>query len=301
MWLFLARRVRFDAESGRQWQWGSRRSRSRWRSRTSRKRRPPKGDFLTRRAMRRSAEMASMRALLLAGGRGTRLAPYTSVLPKPLMPIGDSSVLEVVVGQLVDAGVQRITLCVGYLSHLIRAVLEDGASHGAHLDYVHEPEPLGTAGPLRLVNGLDSTFLVMNGDILTTLDYGDVVRHHRASGNVLTIAAHERTVNVDYGVIEVAPGADRVVGYEEKPALPALVSMGIYICEPTLLSRIPIGRRFDFPQLVDTLLAEGEQVGVYRYAGTWFDIGRQEDYEAAAAAWLNGHEVTARALPDVAH
>lgn len=242
-----------------------------------------------------------MRALLLAGGRGTRLAPYTSVLPKPLMPIGDSSVLEVVVGQLASAGVERITLCVGYLSHLIRAVL-DGANHGAQVDYVQEPEPLGTAGPLRLVNGLDSTFLVMNGDILTTLDYSELVRHHRESGNVLTIAAHERTVKVDYGVIEVADGTDRVAGYEEKPAMPALVSMGIYICEPSLLAKVPIGRHFDFPQLVDALLADGDQVGVYKYDGMWFDIGRQEDYEAAAEAWLNGiQDVAARPLPDVAH
>jgi NDP-sugar pyrophosphorylase family protein len=243
--------------------------------------------------------MAQTRALLLAGGRGTRLAPYTSVLPKPLMPIGEKSVLEVVVGQLADAGVRRITLCVGYLSHLIRAIFEDGAEYGVTIDYVHEPEPLGTAGPLRLVQGLESTFLVMNGDILTTLDYAELLRYHRTSGNRLTIAAHDRTVKVDYGVIEV-DGDDRVAGYEEKPEMPAVVSMGIYVCEPSILLHVPIGRRFEFPQLVDALLEAGEPVGVYRYDGLWFDIGRQEDYEAAATAWLNGHDVPAQKLPDVA-
>ena len=143
------------------------------------------------------------RVVILAGGRGRRLEPYTSVLPKPLMPIGNRSILEILVHQLTDAGFENFTFCVGYLSHLIRAVFENGAKRNAIITWVKEKEPLGTAGPLRLVDGLDKTFLVMNGDLLTTVDYRMLLRHHRASGNVLTIATHRRRVQLDYGVIHL--------------------------------------------------------------------------------------------------
>lgn len=229
-----------------------------------------------------------VKAVVLAGGRGTRLAPYTSVLPKPLMPVGERAILEVVVEQLADAGVTDITLCVGYLSHLIRAVFENGSRRdGIQITYAHESEPLGTAGPLRLIEGLDHTFLSMNGDVLTTMDYSDLVRHHSVNENVLTIATHRRTTRIDYGVLSTEKTAhgDRVVEYREKPEFPMMVSMGIYVLEPAALEYIPAGEHFDFPDLVHALLAAGEPVGAYEYDGVWFDIGRREDYEQAVAAW----------------
>lgn len=228
-------------------------------------------------------------AVVLAGGRGTRLAPYTSVLPKPLMPIGNRAILEIVVEQLVRSGIVDITLSVGYLSHLIRAVFENGiARHGANIAYVHESKPLGTAGPLRLVEGLDDTFIVMNGDILTSLDYAELVDYHRRNGNAVTIATHRRTAKIDYGVLDSrATGTEgvRVTGYTEKPELSMLVSMGIYVLEPHVVDLVPADEHFDFPDLVQALLAAGEPVGAFEYDGTWFDIGRREDYERAVAVW----------------
>ncbi len=228
------------------------------------------------------------KAIILAGGRGTRLAPYTSILPKPLMPIGDRSILEVVVEQLSDQGITDVTFCVGYLSHLIRAVFEHAGDPRAHVRYVHEEAALGTAGPLRLVDGLDDSFVVMNGDVLTTLDFRDMIRCHKERGNVVTIATHERTVKINYGVLYVDPadpGAQLVQAYEEKPEIASTVSMGIYVIEPRALEFLPPTGYFDFPDLVQVLLNAGERVGTYAHEGLWFDIGRQDDYEQAVAVW----------------
>jgi len=234
------------------------------------------------------------RAVILAGGRGTRLAPYTSVLPKPLMPIGERAILQIVVDQLVGCGIRDITLCVGYLSHLIRAVFDqEPPENGLTISYIHEEEALGTAGPLRLVEGLTDTFLVMNGDVLTTLDYRELLRHHWASGNVLTIAAHARTTRLDYGVIHT-DGSGAVVRYEEKPELPTTVSMGVYALEPEVVELVPRGRHFDFPELVERLLRMRRPVGAYVYDGLWFDIGRREDYEEAVAVWSSNGGVHIR-------
>ena len=235
------------------------------------------------------------RVAVLAGGRGTRLAPFTSVLPKPLMPIGDRSILEVVIHRLAAQGFTDVTLCVGYLSHLIRAVSDHFEDNGAQITLVQEHEALGTAAPLRLLGDLDDTFVVMNGDVLTTLDFRDLVEHHRANDNLVTIATRQRTIKIDYGVLHVSspanghtpPGAPRqVVGFEEKPEIVSTVSMGIYVLEPRALGFIPEDGHFDFPDLVHALLEAGERVGAYMFDGLWFDIGRQDDYEEAVAAWL---------------
>jgi len=228
---------------------------------------------------------ATRQAIVLAGGRGTRLAPYTSVLPKPLMPIGERSILEIVVDQLGEHEFTNITFSVGYLSHLIQAVFAHYAHRDVQISYVHEERPLGTAAPLRLVDGLDETFVVMNGDVLTTLDYRDLVRHHCECGNTLTIATRERTIKIDYGVLDVDEGEGRVVGFREKPEVVSVVSMGIYVFEPRALEYIPIGEPFDFPDVVHALLNAGEPVGTYPFNGMWFDIGRHDDYEQASRLW----------------
>jgi NDP-sugar pyrophosphorylase family protein len=227
----------------------------------------------------------AIRAVILAGGRGRRLEPYTSVLPKPLMPVGDRAILEIIVDGLVECGITNITLCVGYLAHLIEALL-NGRPRDATIDYVHEEKPLGTAGPLRLVEGLDETFLVMNGDLLTDLRFDELVDVHRRAGNDVTIATYERAHVVDYGVLHTEPGEfPRLVGYDEKPESKLTVSMGVYVMEPVVLERIPPSGYFDFPQLIQALLAEGRPVGTLPFSGFWLDIGRRDDYEQAIARW----------------
>jgi NDP-sugar pyrophosphorylase family protein len=232
------------------------------------------------------------KAVVLAGGRGTRLAPYTSILPKPLMPVGDRSILELVVDQLEMSGINDITFCVGYLSHLIRAVFDHRDNDGVEIDYVHEHEALGTAGPLRLVDDLDETFIAMNGDVLTNLDYAELVRYHKEYGNALTIATHDRRIKIDYGVMHLQQlgmnghTQHRITEFQEKPEIVSTVSMGIYVMEPSVIDLVPEGQAFDFPDLVHALLEAGEPIGAYRYDGLWFDIGRKEDYERAVAEWF---------------
>jgi NDP-sugar pyrophosphorylase family protein len=224
------------------------------------------------------------RAIILAGGKGTRLSPYTTVLPKPLLPIGDHAILEVVIQQLRGYGFTRLTLAVGHLAHLVRAVMQDGSHHGVTIEYHEETEPLGTVGPLATIDGLDESFLVMNGDVLTALDYGELLEVHRRSGNILTIASHRRVVRTEYGVLHLDPdGGDTrpVIGFEEKPELPYIVSMGVYVMEPRALDYIEPDTRLDLPDLVLRLLDAGESVGSYLFEGYWLDIGRHEDYERA--------------------
>ena len=226
------------------------------------------------------------RAVILAGGRGTRLAPFTTVLPKPLMPIGDRAILDIVVRQLHAHGFEDFTIAVGYLAHLIQAVFGDGSGHGVHINYQREEAPLGTAGPLAVIEGLESTFLAMNGDVLTTLDYSALMAAHRAAGNVATIATHRRIVKTEYGVLHLdgrRGETGRVTGYEEKPELAYTVSMGVYVLEPEVIEHIPRGGHFDIPDLVLALLEAGLPVGSFLYDGYWLDIGRHDDYEQALA------------------
>jgi NDP-sugar pyrophosphorylase family protein len=224
------------------------------------------------------------RAVILAGGKGSRLGPYTTVLPKPLLPIGDKAILDVVVHQLRDYGFSDLTLAVGYLAHLVRAVMGDGSTQGIRIAYHEEQKPLGTVGPLGTIEGLDESFLVMNGDVLTALDYAHLMDVHREAGNVLTIASHRRVVRTEYGVLHLdgPAGETRLVsGFEEKPEIPYIVSMGVYVLEPHALDFVEEDVYLDLPDLVLKLLEAGESVGSYLYEGYWLDIGRHEDYEKA--------------------
>ena len=226
--------------------------------------------------------MVTMRAVILAGGKGRRLAPYTTILPKPLMPVGDIPILEVVIRQLKQAGFCQITMAVGYLAELLMAYLGDGSKWGVEISYSREEKPLGTAGPLSLINGLEEPFLVMNGDLLTTLDYRALWEYHRGRGSIATMVTYQRDVQVDLGVIET-DDQGWVRGYLEKPTYHFSVSTGIYIFEPAVLAYIPAQMRMDMPDLILKLLASGERVAAYRFDGVWLDIGRFDDYERAVA------------------
>jgi len=221
-----------------------------------------------------------MKAVVLAGGKGSRLAPYTKILPKPLMPISDMPILEIILLQLKAAGINDIVLTVGHLSELLHAFFRDGSQFGINITYSHEECPLGTAGPIALVNGLDETFLVINGDVLTTLDSRDLIRFHREQKAIATIAAHHRQSKIDLGVIQ-KDGDCRITGYIEKPIYDFLVSMGIYVFEPAILSWIPPQQYLDFPNLVKKLVDAGEKVVAYQFDGYWEDLGRPDDYERA--------------------
>lgn len=223
-----------------------------------------------------------MRAVILAGGKGTRLFPFTANFPKPLMPLGDTPVLEVLIRRLVRCGVRDITLSVGHLSELIKSYFEHRRSLTSEINlrFIEEEEPLGTAGSLALVPGLDKTFLAMNGDLLTDLDFKQLLHFHRQQGSILTIATHAREVVVDLGVVEFDEQF-KLTGYREKPRKTFHVSMGVYVYEPAVLRYIEPHRHLDFPELVLRLLDAGERVSAYLNDSLWLDIGNPADYARA--------------------
>jgi NDP-mannose synthase len=222
----------------------------------------------------------NMKAVVLAGGKGTRLAPYTKILPKPLMPIGDMPILEVLIRQMKAAGVGEIVLTVGHMAGLLQAFFNNGSKFGIPISYSFEEQPLGTAGPLALVDGLQETFLVMNGDVLTTLCLRDLIQYHKESEAIATIAMHRRKVRIELGVIH-CDGNNQISDYIEKPTFDYMVSMGIYVFEPRVLSFIPRGTYLDFPELVHKLLNANEKVVGLPFEGYWQDLGSPGDYEQA--------------------
>ena len=227
-----------------------------------------------------------MRAVILAGGIGRRLAPYTLTFPKPMMPVGEYPILEIVVMQLKKAGFTHITLAVGHLASLLEAYFGDGEKWGIEISYSYEREPLGTTGPLALINDLPDDFLVMNGDVLTTIDYGKFFDYHLRGDAELTIACYRANTKVDLGVLEFN-GRHELVGYREKPVIPYDVSMGIYAFRRSVLDLFSAGDTIDFPTIVHLLKQKERQVKVYPAECRWLDIGRPQDYEIATAEFEN--------------
>lgn len=228
-----------------------------------------------------TARPDDIQVIILAGGKGTRLKPFTNAIPKPLVPIGDLPILEVVLRQLRHYGAGRVVLAVNHLARLIEAFFGRGERLGLQISYSLEEQALGTAGPLLLVDALDEDFLVMNGDLLTTIDYGDLLRVHRQEGAAATIATFKKQVKIDLGVLQTE-GA-RFVDYIEKPTYDFTVSMGIYAMNRRVRDFIPKGEKFDMPELILALHQAGEKVVCYSGGYDWLDIGRVDDYEQAVA------------------
>jgi NDP-mannose synthase len=228
-----------------------------------------------------------MRAVVLAGGIGKRLRPYTLSLPKPLLPVGDKPILEIIVQQLARCGFDHLTLAVNHQAELFSAYFGDGRKWGVRITYSLEREALGTMGPLRLIDDLPADFLVMNGDILTDLDYGAAFRAHQEQRRRFTIFAATRRQKVDFGVLHV-DGRSHLSGFEEKPVLDYIVSMGVYAASREIVHMIPPSTPFGFDQLMLHCLARGVPVNVQRHDGYWLDIGRPDDYERANEEW-SGH------------
>ncbi len=218
-----------------------------------------------------------MQAIILAGGKGKRLAPYTTILPKPLMPIEDMPILEIVLLQLKKHGFTDIFLAVGHLAGLIQAYCGDGSRWGLNITYSMEDEPLGTAGPLSLIDGLEEDFLVMNGDLLTNIDYSDLMGYHLQKNALATVSMYNKDVPISLGVLKLDDSGN-IIDYIEKPTLTYKVSMGIYILNRKILDHIEKGKYLDFPVLIKQLIGENEKVVGYDFTGYWMDIGRHEDY-----------------------
>jgi mannose-1-phosphate guanylyltransferase len=222
-----------------------------------------------------------MHAVILAGGKGVRLRPYTTALPKPLVPIGDQhAILDIVMQQLAASGFESVTLAIGHFGHIIRAYVGNGSRWGLRVGYAVEDSPLGTMGPLLTIQDrLPDHFLVMNGDILTDLDFGDVLRHHENSGAPLTIATYGREVRIDFGVLTADAGA--ITGFKEKPSIDYRVSMGVYGVSRKALAAYTPGQPLGFDELVLDLLEAETPPAAYEFDGYWLDIGRPDDYDRA--------------------
>jgi NDP-sugar pyrophosphorylase family protein len=236
-----------------------------------------------------------MMAVILAGGKGIRLKPFTMVIPKPLLPVGDLPIVEVVIRQLAATGIKRIAMMLGHMAQLFIASFGDGSRWGVKIEYYIEDEPLGTAGSLRMLKNPEKDLVVMNADILTTIDYRKIIKYHHAKNAFGTIAVTKRQANIDYGVI-VKTKKGLLQEYKEKPVLEYDVSMGINVLSPECLSFIPSNEKYDIPQLMTSIKRAGKKVICYETDCYWQDIGRFEDYEQASADFVGDPRLF---LPDL--
>jgi NDP-mannose synthase len=222
----------------------------------------------------------SKRAIILAGGKGTRLRPYTWVLPKPLMPIGEHPILDIIIRQLVFHGFNHITLAVNHQAELIKAFFGNGDRWDIKIDYSLEDRPLSTMGPLKLIHDLPENFLVMNGDILTDLDFSEFYTNHVEKEDIFTISSYVREHINDYGVLET-DGNQKLSGFKEKPRTKFEVSMGIYMASNRIIPFIPEGEPYGFDALMLDLLKVNQPATVKEHEGYWLDIGRPDDFHQA--------------------
>ncbi len=230
-----------------------------------------------------------MIAVIQAGGKGTRLRPYTLALPKPLMPVGDCTIIEILLKWCRRWGIKNAWITIGYLGSLLKSLCGDGLQWDMKIEYSQEPEPLGTIGPLKLIQGhLKKTFLTINGDILSDLNLQDFIKFHREKGGLITVAVTERKMKVDLGVLDSENG--RMVGFREKPSMKLTASMGIYCMEPGILELIPDNVPFGFDDLMYAMLEQKLPVYMYRHEGLWLDIGREEDFRHAQEAFLREYK-----------
>ena len=220
-------------------------------------------------------------AIIVAGGKGIRLRPYTTLIPKPLVPIGEHhSILEIVMRQLAEQGFEKVILAIGHLGNLIRAYVGDGSQWGIEVEFFQETAPLGTIGPaLMFLDQCPDNFLVMNGDIITNIDYGDLLQTHIDAKSPLTIATYERETRIDFGVLDVC--GDEVTSFREKPTMTYAVSMGVYAVSRRTLRRYTPGLPLGFDTLIEDLLRRDQNPASYPFAGYWLDIGRPDDYDRA--------------------
>ena len=227
-----------------------------------------------------------MQAIILAGGKGTRLRPYTTVLPKPMMPIGDMPILEILVRQLKQQGIDSIIIAVGYLHHIIESYFQNGEKYGLPISYSIEKGPLGTAGPMHLIfDELEENFIVLNGDLLTSINFKNIFNYHIRQNAAATIATFRRTVNIDYGVLELNQNSE-LTNYSEKPSFDYKVSMGINVFKKSAIKPlIQHGEYLDMPDLMMKLKQKNQKVFCYQEDCEWLDIGRLEDYSIAVETY----------------
>jgi len=228
----------------------------------------------------------SKRAIILAGGKGTRLKPYTISLPKPLVPVGDMPILEIIIRQLSKSGFDHITITVNHLADIIRAFFGNGEKWNVKIDYSLEDRPLSTMGPLKLIHDLPENFLVMNGDVLTDLDFNELYNYHEKNENIFTVSAFAREQKVDYGVLEIGTN-NQLINFVEKPTNQYNVSMGVYVANKKILDYIPENQFYGFDHLMLDLIKEGQPATVKVHSGYWLDIGRPDDYEKACNEFDN--------------